>query len=719
MDARSSREHYRSLQAQRSSHDLSSSNRNGRMYDDRHRSRSNSRDRYRRSASRTPPQGNRLMEKIKLNSDHLLMRASGKISHGPRLVDQRPKESSLLMRENGIAGAVMITLEMVDRNLLEEAVGGATEIETEKDTGRPAVRAEVEAEVGIFKELKRVYQVEDLDVVRVIRDRNTGSTAFLERNYPHIYLGSSEYDGPGPYNLAGEVRVRIAFSRERDDRDRPSRGEDEWKCRSVTATGHLTHNKPPHFTNSGDSDVSPDGVPSQFLLIRGLEPGVNEELLAKGVSKLCKASGGTSPTGTSGLKKQGAKVASTTADANLGAKEGSVRRVLLVKDRHTDESWRYGFAEFASAEDSQAALTKFNSLEKFTISSKPVLVSYIHAGVFVPVYNSSNAVERFTFSPLSNPSLKLAYWDEEAYVSELLLEAEDPETRADANGDLKEKRLQSYTAAEKEGLKKPTKETEGKTKKRKAETGAGPSSKKAVPAHLQFWYNRHAELHGMKPEEPSTDSTETPPQTKQRPKDNAPAEATLPVQSFADLSRNCCLLCSRQFKTRAEVNKHERLSQLHRDNMSNDELKAKALVKLARVASSSPSSPPDTGPQYRDRAKERRSAFNQPTRPTPESNSSKAKIAIEKEVAEPPPPSKGAALLNKMGWTAGAGLGAQGTGMLAPIQTEMYVQGVGLGAAGGKLGDAAEEASRKTRGGYSEFLERTRDKAKERFEGMS
>jgi RNA-binding protein 5/10 len=382
-------------------------------------------------------------------------------------------------------------------------------------------------------------------------------------------------------------------------------------------------------------------------------------------------------------------------------------------------------------------LTKFNSLEKFTISSKPVLVSYIHAGVFVPVYNNPNAAEIFTFSPLSNPSLKLAYWDEEAYVSELLLEVEDLESRADASGDSRERKSQGYAAAEKEGLKKPVKEPEGKTKKRKAETGAGASNKKvtflpptssgsltcwrtlkAVPAHLQFWYNRHAELHGVKPEEPSTDSTETLPKTVQKTKDNIPAEDAPPVQSFADFNRNCCLLCSRQFKTQTEVNKHERLSQLHRDNMSNDELKAKALAKLAKIVPSS-SPPPDNGPQYRDRAKERRSAFNQPTRPTPESNNSKAKMAAEKEVVEAPPPSKGAALLNKMGWTAGAGLGAQGTGVLAPIQTEMYVQGVGLGAAGGKLGDAVEEATRKTRGGYSEFLERTRDKAKERFEGMS
>ena len=56
--------------------------------------------------------------------------------------------------------------------------------------------------------------------------------------------------------------------------------------------------------------------------------------------------------------------------------------------------------------------------------------------------------------------------------------------------------------------------------------------------------------------------------------------------------------------------------------------------------------------------------------------------------------------------------------MTAPIATDMYVAGVGLGAEGGKVGDAVEEAGRSTRGSYSEFLEKTRDKARGRFEEM-
>ena len=106
----------------------------------------------------------------------------------------------------------------------------------------------------------------------------------------------------------------------------------------------------PQYMNSGDSDASPNGTPSQFLLIRNLEPTVTEDLLAKGVTKLYKPGRRSSPPAAMASKKSSAKVASTTGDANLGAKEGSLRRILLVRDRRNNESWRYGFAEFATIE---------------------------------------------------------------------------------------------------------------------------------------------------------------------------------------------------------------------------------------------------------------------------------------------------------------------------------------------------------------------------------
>lgn len=458
--------------------------------------------------------------------------------------------------------------------------------------------------------------------------------------------------------------------------------------------------------------MSPDGTASQFLILRGLEPGVNEELLAKGASKLFKTKSSPHPADAQAAKKT--KISSTSNDASLGAKEGSLRRVLLVRHRKTDESWRYGFAEFNTVEDAQAAMAKYKASDKFTISSKPVLVSYIHAGVFVPVLHPIGPESaRFTFSTLSNAAVRLMYWDDAAYASEYIVEEVSPVSTAKAKeADLA--RLAAEAAAS-EGLVAKGKEGEPKAKKRKADKEALASTKKPVAPHLQFWTNRHAELHGLPPKEEqgsSADSLAGPlNQTS-----NASPEAP-PKRSFANLERKCCLLCSRQFKTETEVHKHERVSQLHRDNMMNENLVSKALEKLNKT-----SDPDVDSSAYRDRAKERRQAFNQPKQPAAQHNRTKegGKSGPTKKDEEESPPvqSKGAALLGKMGWTAGEGLGAQGTGRTEAIKTELYSQGVGLGAEGGKLGDAAEEAHRQTKGSYAEFLNKTKDKAKERFESM-
>lgn len=238
---------------------------------------------------------------------------------------------------------------------------------------------------------------------------------------------------------------------------------------------------------------------------------------------------------------------------------------------------------------------------------------------------------------------------------------------------------------------------------------------KTAPAHLQFWSNRHAELHGVKPEtsmENGGESNET-----AEVKEEVTERDALP-QTYANLAKKCCYLCSRQFKTEAEVNQHERVSDLHQNNLKNAELVVKAQSKMTKAGISLIAVSEDSS-EYRDRAKERRAAFGA---------GKKSSLPLKKSATQPeketkddsaPAPSKGASLLGKMGWSAGEGLGAQGTGMTAPIATDMYVQGVGLGAQGGKIGDASEEAERNTKGGYGEFLERTKDKAKERFERMA
>ncbi|KIX06174.1 uncharacterized protein Z518_04148 [Rhinocladiella mackenziei CBS 650.93] len=590
--------------------------------------------------------------------------------------------------------------------------------ERSSSRGRPSKEIMMEGlathltENDISTELKQYYHVEGLDDVRVIRDRQTKQSRqfgflrfstlevaedFMDQNYPFLYLYGDSNKSNGDAS-----KVRIAFGRERKD---VSRSDDaDWICSICHINNFSTRNKcfrcqaykpdssfdvPAKAANVGDNDASPDNAPSQFLLLRGLEPSVTEELLVKGVSKLNKPNSSTSQRDEV-LSKKGAKVASTTGDSNLGAKEGTLRRVLLVRDRRSNESWRYGFAEYASMEDAQAALIRYSSFERFTIASKQVLVSYIHAGVFVPVLTPTPSTERFTFSPVGNPAMKLAYWDEAAYVTELAVNMPTPGSQ-DAK----------TNSALADGGNKSAKEVE-KSKKRKAQAEAETAGvKKAAPSHLQFWSNRHAELHGLGQKSRNGDDT------KSTDENGGP-----PSQSYADPNRNCCYLCMRQFENAAEVNRHERLSELHRQNLQDETKVKKATAKLEKHGIQHQ---PATI-QYRDRARERRKIYGvvnkkgEQVGPSPKSS----RTTSDNETSTPVQ-SKGASLLSKMGYTTGQGLGASGEGMTAPISQNIYVAGVGLGAQGGKVGDALEEAERNTRGDYDAFAEKTREGARERY----
>lgn len=321
----------------------------------------------------------------------------------------------------------------------------------------------------------------------------------------------------------------------------------------------------------------------------------------------------------------------------------------------------------------------------------------------MPNLSPTAANEKFTFSPLANPSLKLQYWDEEAYVTELLLEAPDQAGNATQAVQL--------ILAENEGLKSAA--GDDKAKKRKTQTEPSASSKKATPSHLQFWSNRHAELHGLQRKRTNSDPS-SPSSDAQNP----------PSRSYADPIRYCCYLCMRQFTSSAEVNKHERLSELHRTNLKDEAKVKRARHKLEKhniTAESqgvtSQQQTEESKQEYRDRAKERRKIYgvvNKKGEQVGTSSNSK-----EKAPSPPPaaPPSKGANLLAKMGYT-GAGLGASGEGMNAPLQQDVYAAGVGLGAQGGKLGDAIEQAERNTKGDYGEWVAQGRDKMRERYKNM-
>ncbi|KAG5981434.1 hypothetical protein E4U55_002938 [Claviceps digitariae] len=211
--------------------------------------------------------------------------------------------------------------------------------------------------------------------------------------------------------------------------------------------------------------------------------------------------------------------------------------------------------------------------------------------------------------------------------------------------------------------------------------------------------------------------------------DDSNTKSKTKQETYVDRERLMCLICMRKYKSTDEVNIHEK-SRNHKTAMEDGEkVKAaqpriaardKRLQKQAEEESQTP--------QYRDRAKERRDIYNQPDRPAgppaaaSSSSSSKSKsggAAKSTDQAAKAGPSKGAGMLAKMGWTSGAGLGANGEGRTEAIATNAYQAGVGLGAAGGNLGDAVELAEKKTTNKYSDYLTTVQDKARERYNQLS
>ncbi|KAI0544704.1 hypothetical protein F4679DRAFT_563826 [Xylaria curta] len=526
---------------------------------------------------------------------------------------------------------------------------------------------------------------------------------FLERYYPALDFNDRS---------GAPTRIYIEYSRERRQ---PPPNLDDWKCTlchfdNFSRRATCKQCKAPRSSENandmrldGQSDECPQQTPSQFVVVRGLAPSANETILAAGVKKLY-MSKEDEPKQSSNVPTKLRSTAPIGNTHGLGAKPGSLVRVFMVRDKMSEISCNYGFAEFSTLDDARAAVAKYNAHPQFTISSRPVTVAFIHSGVFIPYLHPVQEQDRkFTFAATHNPTLRLSYWNPSVYANEHLTFDE------------------SLYGDKAQNVKEGTDILTGKeSKKRKADKDlSAPTGKKsiAMAPQLQMWANKHAELHRSKESaDAGAPSDDTPPLTGS----NAIAAsknsiATMPSISYADLDQMTCLLCRRKFKNEPSLRRHEQISDMHKTNLEDDGLIDKAVQSLKALGKEPTSN-------YRDRAKERRQAHNQPMKPklhlprkTPTANKDSN---TTKEPPAKPTVSKGAGLLAKMGWSTGEGLGAEGGGRTEIIETMAYTPGVGLGAEGGKIGDAAQEAARATKNDYADFVSKAKDKARERYEKM-
>ncbi|KAI5867750.1 hypothetical protein GGS23DRAFT_549757 [Durotheca rogersii] len=530
---------------------------------------------------------------------------------------------------------------------------------------------------------------------------------FLESHYPALNV-------PGGHGSS--TRMPIDYSRER----RYAANPEDWQCtmchfENFSRRATCKQCKAPRSSENvtdikldGKSDECPQQTPSQFLVIRDLSSSVTEQDLATEIKKLYVAKE-DEPKPSSNAPTKLKSTAPIGNTSGLGAKPGSLVRVFMIRNKYSDISCNYGFAEFSSLDDARAAMAKYNASPQFTVASKPVTIAYIHSGVFTPFLHPVREQDpRFTFAATHNPTLRLVYWNPSVYASGFEVFNETWYEDQPPNSD------QTKNDAE-----KPT----GKeSKKRKAEKDLlAPNGKKviAMAPQLQMWANKHAELHGPKALAAARDTSDEAPaefSTTNAADSNVPATSPPPSTSYADLDRMCCLLCRRKFKNEPSLRRHEQISDMHKANINNKILIAQAIKELQALGKEPESN-------YRDRAKERRLAHNQPSRPKnhlPRKNPPAARDTGSTTDAPPAKPSisKGAGLLAKMGWSAGEGLGAEGSGQTNILETLAYTPGVGLGAEGGKIGDAAEEAARATKNDYADFVSKAKDKARERYEKM-
>nr|OQO32335.1 hypothetical protein B0A51_00394 [Rachicladosporium sp. CCFEE 5018] len=466
----------------------------------------------------------------------------------------------------------------------------------------------------------------------------------------------------------------------------------------------------------GDKDIGSDSQPMTFLLVRGLKPATSEAVFAKGLEKLYK-----------------------TDDAPTGALSNSLRSVMLVRDREGDgtKSLGFGFAWYHHVTDAVAALKRARELgDEFTISSQVISVDMPHKGVFPRADSMKEASEsQFAFTLPATGEMH-TYRDSRFYPTETVINVDAParpvEELAEPTGD----------------VPKATTATVKKAKKRALDDQSQPAAPKkvhmapAMAALANRWTSRSADLHVEAEPEARELSTEAAPAGATVQEQQTTASEVERTQTFAydNPPKSCCYLCNRMLGDSAKLRAHVEKSQLHATNLETEITVKDAYQRMEKagvapeativVPTSRPptaTTPPDEATsQYVDRAalrrqeeKARNAAANYDK---PKGFSLKgAKTATKSDdTTAAAPLSKGLGMLQKHGYTAGQGLGAVGsTGLAVPIATDLYAAGVGLGHAGGKVGDAVTEAERATKGDQAGYLDKMKEVSRARYEALN
>lgn len=406
--------------------------------------------------------------------------------------------------------------------------------------------------------------------------------------------------------------------------------------------------------------------------------------------------------------------------------------MLLIRDRQTDRSMGYGFAEYHSIEDSKAAMSKA-SLKALTIGSEIVTFCYPHKGVLPHASLVGESNSKY-FIYMANTDQPHTYRSRKYYASQHLVNETplcDPSTQAQSAEDKKSKPTSK---------KRPAETLENNPKK-KREPGQAPAQ---VNSQLQYWQKKTAEARSENETSSSHGATQPASGVNTITTGVDSTSQATNQQTFAHEATMICYLCASKFNSLEMLRKHPAESKVHAENLQSA-TKCESGYKLMEKKSVDPESTyklptphptntavshQQTAEQYRNRAAERReeeaktattqsagfTGFSLKGANKGQKDSSIPGASSEIDAGKPSY-GKGLGMLQKAGWTEGQGLGA-GTGISAPIEQGMYASGVGLGHQGSFVGDAVEEAQRKTKDDRGEFSEKTKELARQRYMQM-
>lgn len=167
---------------------------------------------------------------------------------------------------------------------------------------------------------------------------------------------------------------------------------------------------------------------------------------------------------------------------------------------------------------------------------------------------------------------------------------------------------------------------------------------------------------------------------------SAPSTSTAVPASekdYVDFEKLTCLLCKRAFQSLEILNKHLKISTLHKENLQKFNLTRSSLEMSADAQAAL---------NYRDRAKERRLKYGEVDAPPVNKSKERFQREMEKQASAVQVSSNllaatpigennvGNRLLQKMGWTEGQGLGRSNQGRTNIIEAESRSANAGLGS---------------------------------------